>query len=258
MERQAARLGLTFDYLDAVDALFEDIADLRSRSRSGPLGALSDGDLCCFLSHRKAWEAIRDGAEPFGAVLEDDVVLADDAAAFLGDADWIPPGERLLKLERFGNRRHKVVLARKGLDVHGRVLRRFHSKNVGAAAYVVSKEVAGVLVDASRIVDLSIDHFLFNPNNSPISSALRPTQVEPALAEQGGEVSWSDIHGSRVGGRTYDFAYWKREAIRGWYEIRLVPKLAWLVVSGRAELRKLSFENRPAPVAAERARSEAA
>lgn len=242
MEGQAKRLGLTFTYLDAVDAKNTDMAAHRRRAVNGPLGNLSDGDLCCFLSHRMAWQNIHDGTDPFGVILEDDAVLSDDAAAFLQNESWIPKGQSCIKLERHGNDRHRVVFKRSDFNVHGRKLVRFLSKHCGSCAYILSREAARQLLDASQTISISIDHFLFNPNNSPAFKRLRPSQILPAIAEQGGDVSASDIHGNRLAQRTYDLAYWQREAIRGLYEIRHIPKFVLLAVRGRIKLEKVIFD----------------
>ena len=134
MDGQARRLGLTFNYLDAVDAKDTDMAAHRRHTAIGPLGVLSDGDLCCFLSHKIAWRNIFQGTDPFGVILEDDAVLSDDAAAFLGTDSWIPADQHCIKLERHGNDRHRVVFKRPEISVQGRRLARFLSKHVGASA----------------------------------------------------------------------------------------------------------------------------
>lgn len=242
MDGQAKHLGLSFDYLDAVDAKNTDMAAHRRQASAGPLGHLSDGDLCCFLSHRKAWQNIHDGTDPFGVILEDDAVLSDDAAAFLQNNSWIPKGQTCIKLERHGNNRHRVVFKRFDFSVQGRKLTRFLSKHCGSCAYILSREAAGHLIDATQTINLSIDHFLFNPNNSPVFKRLRPSQILPAIAEQGGDVAASDIHGMRLTQRTYTLAYWQREAIRGLYEIRHIPKFILLAMRGRVKLEKVIFD----------------
>lgn len=246
MEMQAERLGLAVTFCEAVDATTAPMDVLKSLAQSGPLGVLSEGDLCCTLSHRKVWRMIADGEAPYGVVLEDDATLSEDAAEFLRSADWIPPGTRLVKLERFGNRRHKVVMGRTVARFGERRLRRFHSKYVGAAGYVIARETAEMLWAKTDIIRLPVDHVLFNPNNSPLFRHLKPLAFEPALVQQGMNAE-SDIHAFRVRGRTRDFAYWRREAVRGYYEMRLVPMFAALLLSGRGELVKPSFDaGRPA------------
>jgi glycosyl transferase family 25 len=113
---------------------------------------------------------------------------------------------------------------------------------VGASAYILSREAAGHLIDATQTINLSIDHFLFNPNNSPVFKRLRPSQILPAIAEQGGDVAASDIHGTRLTQRTYTLDYWQREAIRGLYEIRHIPKFILLAMRGRVKLEKVIFD----------------
>ncbi len=256
MERQAEAAGIRLDFCEAVDAATAPMDMLRSLAQPGPLGTLSDGDLCCTLSHRKVWRMIADGDAPYAAVLEDDVALAEDAGAFLASDDWIPQGTKLIKLERFGNRRHKVVMEPAVAGFGGRRLRRIRSKYVGAAGYVISREAAEMMWQATESVRLPVDHLLFNPNGSPLFGRLEPLAFEPALMQQGVNAE-SDIHGFRLKGRTGDLAYWWRETVRGYYELRLVPLFAALLMTGRAELVKPSFDGgRLAPVESRRDEKE--
>lgn len=241
MQAQADAAGLALTFCEAVDARSAPMEVLRSLSEPGPLGALSEGDLCCTLSHRKVWRMIADGDAPYGVVLEDDVALSEDAGDFLASYDWIPEGTQLVKLERFGNRRHKVVMGPAVAGFGGRRLRRIRSKYVGAAGYVISREAAEMLWRETEIVRLPVDHVLFNPNNSPLFGRLKPLAFEPALVQQGVNAE-SDIHGFRLKGRTGDLAYWWRETVRGYYELRLVPLFAALLLTGRGELVKPSFD----------------
>lgn len=60
---------------------------------------LSRFEKACFLSHRKALETILAGTEPYGCVLEDDVLLNRDFPDFVRDKAWIPPAANLIKIE---------------------------------------------------------------------------------------------------------------------------------------------------------------
>jgi glycosyl transferase family 25 len=245
MEEQASRLGLRFHFVRAVDVLEHDEAALRRQVRRGPMGDLSIGDICCHLSHREVWRRIAGGDDAHAAVLEDDAVLARDAADFLSCAGWMPPAAGLVKLESFGNRRHRILVSRSGIRVHGRALHTLLSKHVGGAGYVLRRETARMLLAADPVPLLSVDQLLFNPNVSPLFWRLKPSQVLPAIVIQGGPSSTSDIHAFRVSQRTYDGPYWRREALRGLHEIKLLPWHAALLATGRGKVVPPSFAAAP-------------
>ena len=78
------------------------------------------------------------------------------------------------------------------------------------------------LLEKSINVDVPVDHFLFNPNNSRIFKHLMPLQLCPAICEQ--VDNSSDIHIHRE-----DFSYLRlsdilREFKRGYYEVKFLPK----------------------------------
>jgi glycosyl transferase family 25 len=62
---------------------------------------LAKAEIGCFLSHRNAWAEIADSPFDWGAVFEDDMLLAEDSAAFLASTTWIPRKAHLVKLETF-------------------------------------------------------------------------------------------------------------------------------------------------------------
>ena len=81
---------------------------------------------------------------------------------------------------------------------------------------------AKFLIKNSTNVTVSVDHYLFNPNNSNIFSELKPIQILPAICEQ--MDSSSDIHIHRDGVSLLSFSDIVRELKRGFYEIKLLPK----------------------------------
>ena len=96
------------------------------------------------------------------------------------------------------------------------------SKHSGTGGYIITPSGAKFLIKKSINVDVPVDHFLFNPNNSSIFRKLKPLQIFPAICEQVDQSS--DIHKFRD-----DFSYLKisdlsRELKRGYYEVKLLPK----------------------------------
>ena len=246
METQARRLGLALTRLDAVDAKEATPAAMDQWFQaSGPLGEIPRGDKCCSLSHRMAWERLAASGADYAAVLEDDVALQDDARLVLGGAEWIPAGVDLIKLEHYGPAAQSVLLSdfiTVGPNIR---LARMRSRHTGAAAYILSRRAAEILLAISRF-DLPVDHLLFNPNNSKVFAHLRPWQLLPTVARQQDFVGEkSDIEGWRVGLRKLELTYVKRELIRFGYDLKLLPGQVALLAAGRARFVKVGINSRP-------------
>jgi glycosyl transferase family 25 len=237
----AQALGLDLSRTDALDArtaaalpdLFDD---------KGPLGEIPRGDKACFLSHRAAWEAFLAGSEAHAAVLEDDVILSPSAGRFLKDEKWIPASVNAVKLEHYGPPGQSVLLSDFRAVGGGFRLAQMHSRHTGAAAYILSRRAAEILL-AERRFNLPVDHLLFNPNNSPLFVKLAPWQLLPAVARQQDFIGEkSDIEGTRVGLRKWSLTYVKRELIRFGYDLKLLPGQLALMLSGRARLTRIGTE----------------
>jgi glycosyl transferase family 25 len=238
MNAAGARLGLTLTRIEALDArtagpLSEYFAT------SGPLGEIPRGDKACLISHRMAWEQFVASGETHAAFLEDDVVLSPAAARFLKDASWISSGIDVVKLEHYGPRGQSVLLSDFKNLGDGFRLARMHSRHTGAAAYILSRRAAELLLREQRFT-LPVDHLLFNPNNSSLFARLSPWQLLPAIARQEQFVGdKSDIEGTRIGLRTLSPTYARRELIRFGYDLKLLPRQLILALSGRARFTRI-------------------
>lgn len=208
MASQAETLGLRLTRQDARDARDMDMGTIDQWFQpGGPLGEIPRGDKCCSLSHRDAWRRLVDGGANYAAVLEDDVLLKDGARFVLSGADWIPKGIDLVKLEHYGPAGQSVLLSDFAEVGHGFRIARMHSRHTGAAAYILSRRAAELLLAIPQF-DLPVDHLLFNPNNSKLFARLQPWQLLPAIARQQDFVGEkSDIEGWRVGLRKFDLTY---------------------------------------------------
>jgi len=235
MASQAEKLGLRLTRRNARDARDAGDGTLDRWFRSGgPLGEIPRGDKCCSLSHRDAWQALRDSGADYAAVLEDDVVLKDGARFVLGGSDWIPKGVDLIKLEHYGPAGQSVLLSDfVNVEQNFRIAR-MHSRHTGAAAYILSRQAADMLLAIPQF-DLPVDHLLFNPNNSKVFARLQPWQLLPAIARQQDFIGdKSDIESWRVGMRKFDLTYARRELIRFGYDLKLLPRQLALLAAGRA------------------------
>jgi glycosyl transferase family 25 len=208
---------------DALDRWFED---------GGPLGEIPRGDKACLLSHRLAWEKFLAGGEAHAVFLEDDVLLSREAGALLADEAWIPAGALVVKLEHYGPKGQRVLLTDLGNRKDGFQTGRMLSRHTGAAAYVLSRPAAELLLRQTRF-DLPVDHLLFNPNNSALFARLAPLQLLPAIARQEQFVgAKSDIEGTRKPLRALSATYVKRELVRLAYDLKLLPRQIAALLAG--------------------------
>lgn len=235
MASQAEKLGLSLTRRNARDAKDESDGTLeRWFQPGGPLGEIPRGDKCCSLSHRDAWQALLDSGADHAAVLEDYVVLKGGARLVLGGTGWIPKGVDLIKLEHYGPPGQIVLLSDLVSVGQGFRIARMHSRHTGAAAYILSRRAAELLLAIPQF-DLPVDHLLFNPNNSKIFAQLQPWQLLPAIARQQDFIGdKSDIEGWRVGLRKFDLTYARRELVRFGYDLKLLPRQIALLATGRA------------------------
>lgn len=241
MKSQLDRLGLAFERFSAVDAKAVDPAELRKPfAQSGPLGALSPGDMGCTYSHIHIWRLIADGPDAWVTVLEDDIQLSDSAPEFLRDGDWIPKGIGLVKPERYGDENQLIVIGKPRLAVKGRTLAPLLSRHTGTGGYIISRETASLLADMKEKLTLPVDHLMFNPNNSPVFDRIKPWQLLPAILDQQIAVGGAtDIHRTREATRPRGMALARRQLKRNYYDLRLVPSHLFKVLTGRAKVVKI-------------------
>jgi glycosyl transferase family 25 len=225
MTDQLNALAIPFERVDALDARSTTDAELAEQFRDdGPLGVIPRGDKCCALSHARAWRAFARSGAPYGVFLEDDVAIDANAAALLRDCAWIPANVGLLKLERYGPPTQRVLIDERVSIGNGRKIGRLRSRHTGAAAYIMSRHTAQVLVHHIGPWSLPVDHLLFNLNNSPMANVLKPHQMTPAIAHQSASLGGcTDIEEWRVMLRHFDWSYVRREIVRAYYELRPIP-----------------------------------
>lgn len=154
--------------------------------------ALSRTEVACFLSHRRAWQAIVDRGLDAGLVAEDDAAVAPAFADVLACAlDGLRPDEFV----RFPHReRHEPgAMVRE----HGEArLVEPRLPALGAVVQLIGHEAARRLLDASVVFDRPVDSFVQMQwlHGARVLTA-RPIVVREICGELGGSV----IHARRRG-----------------------------------------------------------
>ena len=230
--------GLYFTRFQAVNALETNLkALMKNIEPFGPLGKFSIGDIACFQSHLMLWKKISEREKEPVLVLEDDAYISNRGFELLNDISWIPKDTKIIKCERFGNKRHRVLLSPKIKSINEFKLYYLMSKHAGTGGYIITPNGANYLIKNSTKINIPVDHFLFNPNNSNIFKTLKPLQLYPAICQQVDQSS--DIHKHRE-----QFSYLNifdvlRELKRGYYEIKLLPKQFFQFLFMKYTLKKI-------------------
>lgn len=186
------------DVLAAVDGSTMSEADIAAVYRRGlhrphyPF-ALSRTEIACFLSHRRAWQAIVDQDLDAALVVEDDATIAVPTftEVFAAAVEGLAPEE----LVRFPHReRHEpgpLVRSRGAAQLFEPRL-----PALGMVLQLVGREAAGRMLDASRVFDRPVDSFVQMQwlHGARVLTA-RPIAVREICDELGGSV----IHAPRTG-----------------------------------------------------------
>jgi glycosyl transferase family 25 len=176
MQALLGGMGIAYERIAAVDGRM-----LTAEVRAAASPELSPGEIGCLMSHRAAWERIAAGSERYALILEDDIHASRIMGAFAQSDAWIPPDADVVTLEAG---RRPVALARATASEHERRrVRRMLSTHSGAAAYIVSRQAAAVLLKRSEAPLDTADAIAFDPP-PPGSPQLTLYQVEPALCVQ--------------------------------------------------------------------------
>lgn len=160
-----------------------------------PFG-LMPSEIGCFLSHRAAWERIRDSGAPFGLVAEDDVVLGADFPKALELAMVHGGPDSLIRFPMSPREEPGKVIAEAG------GVKLFRPKVIGltAALYLLGSDTAARLLEASSTFDRPVDTWLQMRWETGVDSlTLWPAHIRSAAEDHGGstiqrkKTLWSEI-----------------------------------------------------------------
>jgi GR25 family glycosyltransferase involved in LPS biosynthesis len=207
-------LPVPADVVDAVDARTMTDADVQRVYSPGlhapryPF-ALNIREVACFLSHRKAWQAIVDQNLTAGLVLEDDVALTPDfAKAYAAAAEFVRPEDFI----RFPFRPHRE----KGSEIFAtddaRILQA-KPVGLGMVMQLVGNEAARRLLSVTATFDRPVDTTL----QMNWITGLSPLAVVPGGVR---EIS-SQLGGSTIQQQKPLLEKLRREILRPVYRMRV-------------------------------------
>ena len=238
---QAKTLGIDLPFFDAVTPATAPDGAMERFTENGPLGRLGEGDKACTLSHLAAIDAFLASSADVALILEDDAQLATDLPAWLADLSWIPSDADLVKLEAFEQKGLVVLLGKPILERFGRHLSQLLSRHTGGAGYLITRSAAERVLATRNPLRVPIDHMLFNANVSALAADLKSYQVYPALVRQQKTKGGSDLRRPRNAVDEPGWAHVRREIVRGWYEIRCLPRQLGNAVFSGARLKTIVF-----------------
>jgi len=164
-QTQLARVNLSFERIDAVDG-----AQLSTQQKflhySPQLNKqqyhypLSNGQIGCYLSHRKAWQKIVDEKLDYAIVLEDDFYIDESIHNAIKNIEQLQQPWQLIKLAAYENRTRPIAY-QQNLNNHQQLV--IHKKLMtGCCATAISYEGAKQLLKATaqfgRPVDCDLQH----------------------------------------------------------------------------------------------------
>ncbi len=154
--------GVPFEIARAVDGragehhIFPHYNEREMLQRTGKM--LSVGEVGCFASHYRLWQACVELGQPI-AVLEDDVVVAPDFAKALALAGREVARHQLIRLFTIKKRRHAVLAE---LEPPFQLIRYMRGP-FGMQAYVLSPTGAQSLLDNAARWLAPVDRYLESP-----------------------------------------------------------------------------------------------
>ena len=196
---QLDRLGIEatrVSALDGVHAASDDFTPFVSLDGWARRRRLDLASAACIVSHRNALARfLRETDAAAALILEDDVRLASDLPTFLTAAEFALRRTSLLKLDvAVGQAKpRRRSLGSSVGTILGRELHPIASWIPGAGAYVVTRDVAAIIVQSCYGATEAFDSILFDLRISRLARRLRPVLVQPALANHQGKAFTSDI-----------------------------------------------------------------
>jgi glycosyl transferase, family 25 len=150
IERSAAFAGIRLDFIEAVDGHFltdeqRALVDHSRRKKITPY-LLADGEIGCWLSHRRALQALVDSGQSMAAILEDDVALCPDFSNVLNAIQTHGGIFDMVTLHQ--NFHHRAFIPCRPL-VAGTRMGRVRYMQTGNVGYVITRNAAKAFLTAT-------------------------------------------------------------------------------------------------------------
>lgn len=181
MTAEFDRIGIAFERIAAVDGRSHPELEQQPQHPLYGTRRLLSSEIACLHSHRACWSILAQDKARYGAVFEDDVVFSAAAGPLLSDSGWIPADADVVKLETYFKR---TLIHRRGISAgHGFSAYRLYKNHPGTGGYIISRQAARDLLEATEKINVTADDLIFTPA-FPTSSSKKIYQLVPALCAQ--------------------------------------------------------------------------
>lgn len=246
MRQLLDRRGVEFERIAAVDAKIQSYKLAPAVTRTpGGRAPLAPGDIACGASHLICLRKIASGEDRYGAILEDDLHLADDIAFFLKSDHWLPTDADLVKVETF--RQVTLLCAPLGRLPGKRSIWRLMERHWGAGAYIVSKSAAQRIIREYDNEIQNIDVFLFDielANHKVYQVSPAPAIQDTFCGSPSAAFLASDIQPQRQAVDILKLKGWpkfRREFLRLGRQIYILLLVCWFKAFSRKRYGKVPF-----------------
>lgn len=161
MKKSLTSLNITFERVEAVDSQNLSQSDYqicKAPNREYPY-KLWDGELACFLSHKRCWSKLVNSSYDWALIFEDHCVFSPNSEKYFNSTDWIPEGCEIIQFTYSDN---PVFYSEKiNLADGNTLLKAKYSSPIGTSAYYISKRAAKLALEYSNEILSPIDNYLF-------------------------------------------------------------------------------------------------
>lgn len=173
---ELSRTNLVWSFIDAVDGsqLQSVPPEYKPHKVKRLLGFdMTQNEIGCFLSHKKAWQACVLKNQPT-LIFEDDFILLPHfektlQLLLLDFHDW-----QLIRLQSLANSSHIAIKVLGNISIVKNL-----SDEVGATAYIIKPEAAKILIEHAKDIYEPLDHFLEHKSKHGVEMlAVKPYPVD--------------------------------------------------------------------------------
>lgn len=211
-------LGLSFSRVRAIDGKYLTEEEVRQWTvprvkRRLCCRDLTRTEIACCLSHRKCWQMLVDSNEEWALILEDDCIFSDRAREFMTDAKWMPETLKLCQLAHIGYSGERILIERRKviIDEKSEIIRIIKPHHVGAAAYLIHRDVAQLALESTGKLEAPVDEILFSLSY-PIGRKYAGWMVNPYPVRVDSNLESTIGHGKENEG--YGASYTERQRWR--------------------------------------------
>ncbi len=154
--------GLPFDRIEAVNGDTLDVSTINELYNFGDSSYhkhMTRGELGCYLSHVRAWQAIVDEQLDYAVILEDDILLQDDIQQGLEAITYIQQPWDVIKLAEAPAKRkavHQIPASDFSLITYNKVPSRTCAQAVSLSG---ARKLLGTSIKINRPIDIELQYW---------------------------------------------------------------------------------------------------